>query len=135
MSLLAARISVSNLHKCTPNAFSKTIEKLYNYILPQSGERSPLVSDDVYNIVMEVGFDAMQYSAGPRATAIAMWNRKHSEGDIMLLKHSCHQWRFYFKHPRAVFPVVVSRFLRSFVDHFQQQLVDCMVNSSNSLPA
>lgn len=54
MSLLAARISVSNLHKSTPDAFSKTIEKLFNYVLPQTGERSPLISEDVYKIVMEV---------------------------------------------------------------------------------
>ena len=54
MSLLAARISVSNLHKCTPDKFSKTIEKLHGYILPQTGEKSPLISDEVYRIVKEV---------------------------------------------------------------------------------
>lgn len=54
LSLLAARISVSNLHKNTPDTFSKTIEKLHNYVLPQTGERSSLISEDVYNIVMEV---------------------------------------------------------------------------------
>eukprot|EP00903_Cladosiphon_okamuranus_P006056 g5971.t1 len=53
MSLLAARISVSNLHKCTPDKFSKTIERLHNYVLPQTGETSPLISDEVYHIVME----------------------------------------------------------------------------------
>ncbi|CAM9313331.1 unnamed protein product [Pylaiella littoralis] len=53
MSLLAARISVSNLHKSTPDKFSKTIEKLHNYVLPQTGERSPLISDEVYRIVTE----------------------------------------------------------------------------------
>ena len=54
MSLLAARISVSNLHKSTPNKFTETVEKLNSYVLPQSGERSPLISDEVYNIVMAV---------------------------------------------------------------------------------
>eukprot|EP00752_Nemacystus_decipiens_P007598 g6789.t1 len=53
MSLLAARISVSNLHKCTPDKFSKTIERLHSYVLPQTGEKSPLISDEVYRIVME----------------------------------------------------------------------------------
>ncbi|CAM9193609.1 unnamed protein product [Scytosiphon promiscuus] len=53
MSLLAARISVSNLHKCTPDKFSKTVEKLHSYVLPQTGEKSPLISDEVYRIVME----------------------------------------------------------------------------------
>lgn len=54
MSLLAARISVSNLHKCTPDKFSKTIERLHSYVLPQTGDKSPLISDEVYRIVMEV---------------------------------------------------------------------------------
>lgn len=46
---------MSNLHKCTPDKFSKTIEKLHSYVLPQTGESSPLISDEVYRIVMEVG--------------------------------------------------------------------------------
>lgn len=54
MSLLAARISVSNLHKCTPDKFSKTIEKLHGYVHPHTGEKSPLISDEVYRIVKEV---------------------------------------------------------------------------------
>ncbi|CAM9388979.1 unnamed protein product, partial [Ectocarpus fasciculatus] len=53
MSLLAARISVSNLHKCTWKTFSKTIEMLHTYVLPQTGERSPLISDEVFRIVTE----------------------------------------------------------------------------------
>ncbi|CBJ32887.1 ribonucleotide reductase large chain subunit [Ectocarpus siliculosus] len=53
MSLLAARISVSNLHKCTWKTFSKTIEMLHTYVLPQTGERSSLISDEVFRIVME----------------------------------------------------------------------------------
>ncbi|CAN0144686.1 unnamed protein product, partial [Ectocarpus sp. 4 AP-2014] len=53
MSLLAARISVSNLHKCTWKTFSKTIEMLHTYVVPQTGERSSLISDEVFRIVME----------------------------------------------------------------------------------
>ncbi|CAM9595362.1 unnamed protein product, partial [Ectocarpus sp. 12 AP-2014] len=53
MSLLAARISVSNLHKCTWKTFSKTIEMLHAYVLPQTGEKSSLISDEVFRIVME----------------------------------------------------------------------------------
>lgn len=54
MSLLAARISVSNLHKNTPDKFSKTIEKLHTYVMA-TGESSPLISKEMYSIVMEVG--------------------------------------------------------------------------------
>ena len=53
-SLLAARISVSNLQKQTSKIFSDVIEILHNNIHPKTGEPSPLVSDDLYEIVMKV---------------------------------------------------------------------------------
>ncbi len=51
-AILAARIAVSNLHKNTIKSFSQTIKELYNYINPRSGQRSSLIADDVYEIVM-----------------------------------------------------------------------------------
>lgn len=53
-STLAARISVSNLHKQTSKVFSDVIEVLKNYVHPKTGQPSPLVSEELYNIVMEV---------------------------------------------------------------------------------
>ena len=53
-STLAARISVSNLHKQTPKLFSDVVEILHKNIHPKTGALAPLVSDEVYNIVMEV---------------------------------------------------------------------------------
>ncbi len=50
-AILAARIAVSNLHKNTNKSFSKTIKELYNYIDPKTGERAPLIADDVYEII------------------------------------------------------------------------------------
>ncbi len=52
-ALLASRIAVSNLHKNTHKSFSKTIEDLYNYIDPKTGENASLIADDVYKIVQE----------------------------------------------------------------------------------
>jgi len=49
--LLAARLEVSNLHKNTKKSFHEVVEDLYNYINPRSGEKGPLVSDEVYQIV------------------------------------------------------------------------------------
>merc|ERR1712087_176578 len=49
--LLAARIEVSNLHKNTKKVFSDVVEDLYTYINPRSGEKGPLISDRVYEIV------------------------------------------------------------------------------------
>lgn len=53
-STLAARISVSNLHKQTSKVFSEVIEVLHNNIHPKTGQAAPLVSDDLYDIVMKV---------------------------------------------------------------------------------
>ena len=50
---LAARISVSNLHKNTKKSFSEVMEDLYNYVNPRTGKKAPLLSDEVYNIIME----------------------------------------------------------------------------------
>jgi ribonucleoside-diphosphate reductase alpha chain len=50
-ALLASRIAVSNLHKNTEKSFSKTMEMLYKYIDPKSGEEAPLLADDVYEVI------------------------------------------------------------------------------------
>lgn len=49
---LAARIIVSNHHKNTSPSFSETINILYNNS-DIHGERNPLVSDEVYEVVMK----------------------------------------------------------------------------------
>lgn len=51
-STLAARISISNLHKQTSSDFSDVIDQLYHHIHPKTGQHSPLVSEELYNIVM-----------------------------------------------------------------------------------
>tara|TARA_B100000809_G_scaffold22902_1_gene20062 strand:+ start:28002 stop:30449 length:2448 start_codon:yes stop_codon:yes gene_type:complete len=50
---LAARISVSNLHKDTKKVFSEVMEDLYTYVNPRTDQESPLLSDEVYNIIKE----------------------------------------------------------------------------------
>lgn len=50
-ALLASRIAVSNLHKNTEKSFSKTIELLYNYLDPKTGQKAALIADDVFEIV------------------------------------------------------------------------------------
>lgn len=52
-ALLASRISVSNLHKNTKKSFSDTIEDLYTYIDPITGENASLIAQDVYQIVKD----------------------------------------------------------------------------------
>ena len=47
---LAARISVSNLHKNTDKTFSKVIETLRNN--KHHGKPAPLIAEDIYDIVM-----------------------------------------------------------------------------------
>lgn len=52
-SILAARICVTSLHKKTQKSFSQTVELLYKYINPKTGEWAPMISDEVYKIVMD----------------------------------------------------------------------------------
>lgn len=48
---LAARISVSNLHKNTKKSFSATMKDLYEYVNPRTGKKAPLLSNEVYAII------------------------------------------------------------------------------------
>jgi len=52
-NILAARISISNLHKQTLKVFSDVVEILHSHIHPITGKSAPLVSYELYNIVME----------------------------------------------------------------------------------
>jgi len=48
---LAARISVSNLHKNTKKSFSDTMKDLYVYVNPRNDKKSPLISDEVMKVI------------------------------------------------------------------------------------
>lgn len=50
---LAARIAVSNLHKNTTKSFSETMTDLYNYVNPRTNQKAPMLSDEVYQVIME----------------------------------------------------------------------------------
>ena len=52
-STLAARIAVSNLHKNTEKLFSAVVEKMHKHINPRNNMEAPLVSDEVYQIIMD----------------------------------------------------------------------------------
>ena len=49
---LAARVSVSNLHKNTKKTFSEVVTDLYEYVNPRTGKKAPLIADDVYNVII-----------------------------------------------------------------------------------
>ncbi len=51
-SLLAARISVSNLHKQTEKVFSKVVEQMHSHT-DKCGQTASLISDEIYDIVMK----------------------------------------------------------------------------------
>ncbi len=50
---LAARISVSNLHKNTKKSFSETMTDLYEYVNPRTGKKAPLLSDEVHEVIQK----------------------------------------------------------------------------------
>ena len=52
-AILAARIAVSNLHKQTEKQFSNVMTSLYNYVNPRNRKHSPMIADDVYEIIQK----------------------------------------------------------------------------------
>ena len=50
-SILAARISVSNLHKCTNKSFVATMDQLFHLTHPTTGAPAPLIAEDVHAII------------------------------------------------------------------------------------
>ncbi|MEE9439204.1 MAG: ribonucleoside-diphosphate reductase subunit alpha [Saprospiraceae bacterium] len=50
-AMLAARIAISNLHKNTNKSFSSTMEGLYNYIDPKTGDKAGLISQETLDII------------------------------------------------------------------------------------
>ena len=52
-STLAARIAVSNLHKNTDKIFTDVVEKMHKHVNDKTGQPSPLVSDETYEVIMQ----------------------------------------------------------------------------------
>ena len=50
---LAARIAISNLHKETDKSFSATMEGLYTYVDPKTGEPAGLIGDDTMQVIRD----------------------------------------------------------------------------------
>lgn len=50
---LAARISVSNLHRSTKKTFSEVMTDLYTYVNPRTEKKAPLLSDEVYRVIID----------------------------------------------------------------------------------
>ncbi|OZJ06389.1 Ribonucleoside-diphosphate reductase large chain [Bifiguratus adelaidae] len=54
-AVLAARIAVSNLHKETKESFLEVASLLYNYVHPKLKKRSPLISEELWNVLQKHG--------------------------------------------------------------------------------
>lgn len=54
-ALLASRISVSNLHKQTTKSYVETSRKLYNFVNKKTGDKAPLLADDVWEVIQKHG--------------------------------------------------------------------------------
>ena len=52
-SKLAARLAISALKKHTKKKFTESMEGLYNYINPKTGESAGLISDNTYKVITE----------------------------------------------------------------------------------
>ena len=51
-SKLAARICVDDLHRSTKSSFSEVVTDLREFIDPESGEHAPLISQEIYDIII-----------------------------------------------------------------------------------
>ena len=51
-SKLAARICVDDLHRSTKETFSEVITDLREFVDPESGAHAPLISPEVYEVIM-----------------------------------------------------------------------------------
>lgn len=51
-SRLAARICVDDLHRSTKGVFTDVVRDLREYIDPESGKHAPLISEEIFDIVM-----------------------------------------------------------------------------------
>jgi ribonucleoside-diphosphate reductase alpha chain len=49
--VLASRVAVSNLHKETKSSFLEVVRDLRNYVNPKTGLHSPMIAEDVYDII------------------------------------------------------------------------------------
>ncbi|KAF8794544.1 ribonucleoside-diphosphate reductase large subunit-like [Argiope bruennichi] len=52
-AILAARIAISNLHKETKKTFSHVVEDLYNMKNERTGKITPMISKNVYKVIMD----------------------------------------------------------------------------------
>jgi ribonucleoside-diphosphate reductase subunit M1 len=52
-AILAARIAISNLHKESQKSFSAVVDNLYQWVNPKTGKHAPMISEDVYKVVMD----------------------------------------------------------------------------------
>ena len=50
---LAGRIAVANLHRSTSDSFMETLDKLWNFTPDYSGEKTPLISQDLYDFATQ----------------------------------------------------------------------------------
>eukprot|EP01129_Flabellula_baltica_P003754 TRINITY_DN1348_c0_g1_i2.p1 TRINITY_DN1348_c0_g1~~TRINITY_DN1348_c0_g1_i2.p1 ORF type:complete len:458 (-),score=92.04 TRINITY_DN1348_c0_g1_i2:394-1671(-) len=51
--MLAARIAVSSMHKETSDSFREVVEQMYTYVNEEVNEPAPMISDEVYEIIMK----------------------------------------------------------------------------------
>jgi len=102
-SILAARISVSRLHKETDSVFSRNIRKMYEYTHPKTGAPAPLVSKDLYDVVMEYAdkldnaiyydrdydFDYFGFKTLERSYLLKMFEKPVERPQSMFMRVAC----------------------------------------------
>ena len=84
---LAARLSVSNLHKMTDKSFSSVMMQLHDYINPRNGQKAPLISDEVHAIIQK---NSEQLDASIMCVRTPMPCAIRSVASLCHVVQSCH---------------------------------------------
>ncbi len=101
-ALLASRIAVSNLHKNTEKSFSKTMENLYTYLDPKTGQKASLLAEDVYEIIQnnaqlldssiiydrDFGYDYFGFKTLERSYLLKLYGKVAERPQHMLMRVS-----------------------------------------------
>lgn len=102
-SMLAARISVSNLQKNTKKSFAETVKELYEYVDKKTGRTASLISEATYKVVTDhaaeldaaiiydrdFNFDYFGFRTLERAYLLKIHGRTVERPQHMLVRPSC----------------------------------------------
>lgn len=102
-AILASRLVINSLHKNTKKDFSDVITSLHEYVCPETDKASPLISEDVYQFVMnnadelnsaiiydrDYKFDYFGFKTFQRAYLLKLDNKVEERPQHLFMRVAC----------------------------------------------